>query len=250
MGVQAVEWYKEAFSEIYPIIYAHRDDAEAGSVLDAFGDILSGSEPVLDLACGDGRYLVRALERGWRVWGVDLSEYLLIRSSERPAAEGRVCVGDMRRIPFADGSIGVVLNMFTSFGYFEADLDNLLVLREVARVLRPEGVLLLDYLNAGPAARDLPRRTTRRIAGYTVDERRSLGGGGRFLLKRVKAARDGGEAIAYTERLRVYGRKDLTTMLESVGFEVAGVFGDYRRREFDPATSPRLIMLCEKRSVA
>ena len=72
-----MEWYKVAFDRIYPILYRHRDKGESELVLDAFGDLVLGRDPVLDLACGGGRYMVGAGKRGMLTWGVDLSEYLL-----------------------------------------------------------------------------------------------------------------------------------------------------------------------------
>ncbi|MCK5405858.1 MAG: class I SAM-dependent methyltransferase, partial [Candidatus Krumholzibacteria bacterium] len=135
-----MEWYEIAFDRIYPVLYRHRDDDEAEMVLDAFGDLIAGRDPVLDLACGNGRYMVSADKRDLRTWGVDLSEFLLGEATNRNGLSGRLVCADMRRLPFGGGVFGVVLNMFTSFGYFVADMDNLLVLREVSRVLRTGGM--------------------------------------------------------------------------------------------------------------
>lgn len=243
-----MEWYEVAFDRIYPVLYRHRSDEEAEWVLDAFGNLIAGRNPVLDLACGGGRYMVSAGKRGMRTWGVDLSEFLLAEAAQRGGLDGGLVRGDMRRLPFADDSFGTVLNMFTSFGYFENDMDNLLVLGEVSRILRTGGLLLLDYINAARARSMVLEDTFREVEGWRVRESRSLSDDERYLHKGVEAQNSvTGEMISYDERVRLYSREEMVTMLDSVDLVVSGVFGDYDRSDFDEQRSDRLILVCEKR---
>ena len=48
---------------MYPVLYSHRDSAEAEAALDSFGHYFDGRSPILDLASGDGRYLEALLRR-------------------------------------------------------------------------------------------------------------------------------------------------------------------------------------------
>jgi SAM-dependent methyltransferase len=240
-------WYEVAFDRIYPVLYRHRSDVEAQLVLDSFGDLLAGRARVLDLACGAGRYMSSADKRGMTTWGVDLSEFLLSEAAAREGLAGRLVRGDMRRLPFGAGSFDAVLNMFTSFGYFEADMDNLIVLREVSRVLKRGGLLLFDYVNAVKARSMVLEDTVRKAEGWMVRESRSLGEDGKFLIKGVEAQNGStGESVTYDERVRLYSRDEMVTMLESVDLSLSGVFGDYDRSEFDERHSDRLILICEK----
>ncbi|HEX2297552.1 MAG TPA: class I SAM-dependent methyltransferase, partial [Pseudonocardiaceae bacterium] len=95
---------------------------------------------VLDLPCGHGRIANRLAARSCRVTGVDIAPAFLDRARQ-DAAERGVAVdyrhGDMRALPWAE-HFDIVVNWFTSFGYF-GDKDNMLVLREIAKVLRPGG---------------------------------------------------------------------------------------------------------------
>lgn len=242
----AEKWYEIAFDRIYPILYRHRDDEESEMVVDAFGDLIARRDPVLDLACGNGRYMISAEKRGLCTWGVDLSQFLLDEAAAR-GLSGRLVCADMRRLPFGDHTFAAVLNMFTSFGYFAADMDNLLVFREIARVLQTGGMLLFDYINAIRARSMVLEDTTREIDSWVVRENRSLGSDDRYLIKGVEALNSAtGETIAYDERVRLYTRAELTTMMESVYLGVSGVFGDYDRSDFDESTSDRIIMICEK----
>jgi SAM-dependent methyltransferase len=243
-----LKWYEIAFDRIYPVLYRHRDEDESDLVLDAFGDLIAGRDPVLDLACGAGRYMIGAGRRGLLTWGLDLSEYLLADAAGQEGLRGRLVRGDMRRLPFRDGSFGAVLNMFTSFGYFAADMDNLLVLREVSRVLRPGGLLLLDYVNAARVRAMVLEDTNRTAENWRIRENRSLQEEGKYLVKSVDAHNPAtGETVAYDERVRLYARAEVATMLDSVDLIVSGEFGDYDRSAFDDSSSPRLIVLCEKR---
>jgi SAM-dependent methyltransferase len=242
-----MEWYEKAFDRYYPVLYGHRDDGEAARVLSTYGDRLAGRSPILDLASGEGRYLGALLSAGFDAYGLDLSLYLLQRSAERPQQRGRVLQGDMRALPFADGAFGAVINMFTSFGYFSVDTDNLLVVREIHRVLRPEGVFLLDYINAEKISQSLLDETQRRSGGYDIHERRRVVDYGKYLLKHVDVRHsETGEHNEFEERLRLYTRDDLTTMLHSAGMRVIDVFGDYEGNEFARGVSERVIILAEK----
>jgi SAM-dependent methyltransferase len=243
-----VEWYEVAFGRIYPLLYRHRSDDEAEIVLDAFGDLISGRDPVLDLACGGGRYMVSAAKRRMSTGGVDLSEILLTPAAGRPGLRGRLVRADMRRLPYGGDVFGAVLNMFTSFGYFEGDMDNLLVLREVSRVLKTGGLLLMDYVNATKARSMVLEDTVREAENWLVRESRLLRDGGRYLVKAIEAQNGTtGDVVSYEERVRLFSHSEMVTMLESVDMVVSGVFGDYDRSGFDEEHSDRLILLCEKR---
>jgi len=177
---------------------------------------------------------------------MDLSAFLLARA-RGGALGGKLVRGDMRRLPFRARSFGSVINMFTSFGYFEGDMDNLGVLRETARVLCDGGAFLLDFVNArrvigGPLA-----ETARVEAGMTIEERRAFEDANRVLVKHVRVKDAVGKVRAdYRERLRLYTAEELLTLVQAAGLGVAGMFGDYARGGFVPWESERVILFCEK----
>jgi SAM-dependent methyltransferase len=242
-----MEWFEAAFDRFYPVLYGHRDDEEAALAVRTFGSFLAGKTPVLDLASGSGRYLKALLAGGHAVYGVDLSHYLLRRSAEDAAQRGRLVQGDMRRLPFADGCFGSVINMFTSFGYFSTDTDHILVFREVHRVMRSGGGFLFDFLNASHVSARVLDEATRESMGYAIHERRTVEEHGKYLVKHA-TLRDPktGASETIVERLRLYGHRDLLVMLRSVGFIVRECFGDYHGNEFVESVSERVIFTCEK----
>ena len=153
----------------------------------------------------------------------------------------------MRLIPARDGSVGSVISMFTSFGYFASDEENLGVLREVERVLRPGGMLLLDFFNALPILENPPGVSRREEGGLIIDEERELSEDRNFLIKRVRAqAKAGDEIVSYEERVRMFLPEALEDLTTRAGLPVLEKSGAYDRSRFDPARSDRLILVCQK----
>jgi SAM-dependent methyltransferase len=104
--------------------------------------LATGSAPVLDLCCGPGRHAATLSQAGYRVIGLDRDAAAL--GDAKAAAPGATFVrGDMRRVPLAAASVGAVICMWQSFGQFDA-AGNQAVLGELARVLMPNGRLVLD----------------------------------------------------------------------------------------------------------
>jgi SAM-dependent methyltransferase len=107
-----------------------------------------GGECALDLGCGTGLLLHRLADRYARVIGLDLSTEML----EGCARGGNVALvrGDMAALPFETGSISVV---FCRSALHHVD-DEVGVLGEIARVLEPDGRLILaEPANDNPLAR-------------------------------------------------------------------------------------------------
>ena len=242
------DWFGPAFGAHYPVLYAHRDEAEAARCLDLLPRLASfgsaGRERVLDLGCGDGRHLELLTRRGVSATGLDLSSHLLAAARERFGAEEapELVRGDMRRIPFAAEAFTAVLSLFTAFGYFSSDEDNRQPVKEISRVLKVGGHWFLDYLDgdavrAEVAAGGLRRR--REAGPLVVDETRRLAAGPDRVLKAVRlAARPGREAqatglgvgpegLAYEESVRLFSRGELDGMAAAAGLRRVAAAGGY-----------------------
>ena len=108
---------------------------------------------VLDLGCGTGRHTRVLRERWWTV-GLDLSMALL-RIARVESPDAPYIRADMRELSFADESFDLVVNLFTSFGYFEDDREHERVLSCVCASMKRGGTLVIDFLNASQVRRDL-----------------------------------------------------------------------------------------------
>ena len=136
-------WFKEIFGEIYPRIDTGHATEEEVEFLEKYLD-LKPEYCGLDLCCGYGRHVVPLKEKGYNVYGYDLSRKLLgvINSSYT----GISIQGDMRALPFRE-VFDFVLNMYTSMGYFEKEYENFQVLSEVHGLIKPGGKFVLEIAN-------------------------------------------------------------------------------------------------------
>ena len=100
------------------------------------------AKSVLDLCCGPGRHAAPLADRGYDVVGLD-REPTALRDARNRAPSTSFIRGDMRRLALASRSMDAVLCMWQSFGHFDAE-TNAATLGEMARVLRPNGRLVLD----------------------------------------------------------------------------------------------------------
>lgn len=236
------EWFEHWFGEEYLDLYPHRDDRDAEravALLETHGFVRRG-QCVLDLACGAGRHAAALARRGARVVGLDLSLPLLLRAARRTGVP--LVRADMRRLPLREAAFQVVVNLFTSFGYFEQDEQHAAVLREVARVLARGGVFALDFLNAAAVRSALVPFEEGTVGDRLVAQERRLSGDGRFVLKTIHLAEEG---RSYMERVRLFEREELERMLSTGGLEPCAAFGDYDGGPYS-RSSPRLILVARR----
>ena len=237
------DWFEQWFGEEYLALYPHRDEEEAQLVADLI-DAHIHSAPgtrALDLACGAGRHTGPMMERWWTV-GLDLSPALL-RVARAEVREAPFVRADMRCLPFAPQSFGLVVNLFTSFGYFRDDSQHRQVIGEVARVTQPGGWFVLDYLNACHVRATLVPFDRIQVGDRIVEQEREISADGRFVRKTITLA---DEERSFIERVRLFEHGELLAMLDACGFDVATVLGDYDGRPHD-ATAPRSILLGQRR---
>jgi SAM-dependent methyltransferase len=235
------EWFEQWFGEEYLRLYPHRDDADAEAAVALIEQVLPlAGRRVLDLACGPGRHAAQLVGRGAHVTGFDLSFPLLARARRRIGPAVALVRGDMRRLPFAPGSFDLIVNLFTSFGYFADDALHAAVLRDVVRLLRPGGHFVLDYFNADAVRAALvPREERRTGSGQHVVIERQVTSDDRFVLKEMHLVHDG---RSFVERVRLFAPAELEQLLADAGLRVERRFGAYDGRPIGGDT-PRVILV-------
>ena len=240
---QEADWFEEWFGEDYLRIYQHRDESEAERAIDLIATHLPRGEiqAVLDLACGAGRHSKPLCERWWTV-GLDLSAALL-RVARHEGPDAPYVRADMRVLPFADESFDLVVNLFTSFGYFEDDREQARVLASVRDAMKPNGTFVIDFLNASQVRRNLVPYDERVENGVTIVQNRVISADNRFVEKTIRLRERGRE---YVERVRLLSAGDLERMLEAAGFEVVHCFGDYTGTGWSE-NSPRTILFASRK---
>ena len=124
MVVEKKTWYKSWFGNEYLTVYAHRDEEEARQVIDLIQRFIKINSDfnILDLCCGQGRHVLHLASLGFKVMGIDLSRTLLevAKYKKNKDDSAHFIQADMRNLPTSQ-SFDLLLNLFTSFGYFETD---------------------------------------------------------------------------------------------------------------------------------
>jgi SAM-dependent methyltransferase len=236
------EWFTRWFGKEYLDLYPHRDEREARSVVRLIRNTVSprADGRALDLACGSGRHTRALCKHIWTV-GLDLSmEMLKVAIAESPHIP--YVRADMRQLPFATAAFDLVVNLFTSFGYFSSDEENRAVLTEVSRVLKHDGAFVLDYLNADQVRATLVPHDTRRVGDRVVTQDRRITADGRYVEKTISAV---GLEHAVTERVRMFEPDELRCLLHDAGFTIEHELGDYLGAPLG-SSSPRAIFFAHR----
>ncbi|HXJ30450.1 MAG TPA: methyltransferase domain-containing protein [Gemmatimonadales bacterium] len=237
------EWFEQWFGEEYHVLYPHRDDAEARHAVALIRRVAPWfpGKLVLDLACGAGRHAAELERAGARVIGLDLSPAMLHRAQRRVRAP--LVRGDMRTLPFRPGTFGLVVNLFTSFGYFRSDTEHGAVMQQVAEVLAPEGRFVIDYLNADQVRRTLRRDSEQIQQGDALARvKRRFSEEGLYVVKEIELR---AENRSFQERVRLFTPAELEEMLTASGLEVVGRYGDYDGAPLGVDT-PRTILVARR----
>jgi ubiquinone/menaquinone biosynthesis C-methylase UbiE len=97
----------------------------------------------LDIACGTGRWMLLAKQRGSQVFGVDFCPEMLLKASRRPGLAGCLALADACHIPVADGAADLTLCSF-ALGYLASAHQ---AIAEMARVSRKGGRVVVTDLH-------------------------------------------------------------------------------------------------------
>lgn len=222
--------WDSVFDETYLQTYAHhaseehsREQALAAAAL---AEVEPGTE-VLDCPCGFGRHTIPLAEEGYRATGVDRSPSQLAEAERRRGDTEwpRFVRGDYRALPFEDASFDAVLTLFSSLGYLERHED-VGVLRELRRVLRPGRMLVVETAHRDAFARGAQRHSWARLPGGSLylEERTWDWSAGTIETYRVIVTPTG-ERIERPYVLHVYSAKEWIEMLREAGFAEVAAFG-------------------------
>ncbi len=242
----ARDWYHQSFDELYPVVYAHRTvaAAEKEALFSIEKTGLTATDRVLDLCCGNGRHMAHLRACAGCVTGLDYSPHLLSNAQTLLGRDVSLVRGDMRALPF-EGSFDVVMNYFTSMGYFENDDENLAVVRGVARSLKEGGHFFIDYMCREWVEGNLEPESFRRQEEYEIHETRWIDDAKHRINKTTRVLRDGQEVSHSGESVKLYAEDEFIDLLQLGGLAVEQCFGDYSGAALG-AGNPRMIAIGRK----
>jgi len=241
MQKETNNWFASWFdTPYYHILYKDRDYEEAQLFMDNLTAYLNLPEDakILDLACGKGRHSIYLNRLGYDVTGADLSENSIKEAKKSENETLHFAVHDMRE-PF-ETKFDAIFNLFTSFGYFENDADNLTTLKAISNSLSEYGFGVIDFMNVKHTIDNLVPQEVKTVDGIDFHIKRYVEEG--HIIKEIDFE-DKGEKFHFTERVKALTLQDFEQMMEDAGIYLLDTFGDYKLRKFFKNESERLIMI-------
>ncbi len=239
------EWFSEWFdSPYYHILYKNRDEHEAEFFLRNLVDrlALTHEQKLIDLACGKGRHSIYLNSLGYDIIGVDLAAHSIAAAKVFENDRLHFEVQDLRNLPYKN-QFDVALNLFTSFGYFDCDETNRNVMQQINTILKPNGLVVIDFMNVDCVLANLVPFEEKEIEGILFTITKVVKNG--ILIKRIDF-KDEGKTFSFCEEVQVLQLTDFERLFELSGIKKLEVFGNYNLDVFDVKSADRLILVGQK----
>ena len=239
------EWFGEWFnSKYYHILYKHRDHEEAQMFINSICQLLNLSRDslVLDLACGKGRHAIYLNNKGYNVIGLDLSEKNISFAKQFQNERLYFYRHDMRKV-WSENEFDCVLNLFTSFGYFDSENENEKVILAVAKSLKKGGKFILDFLNPYTVINKLVTEEIKTIDGIEFRINKEVSDG--YILKNI-SFQDRGKDYFFQERVKTIRRVKFLEYFDNAELKLINIMGDYDLNNYVAEKSDRMIFYLEK----
>jgi len=230
------DWWKRIFNSLYLRTDGDvvNDQEITRREVDTFVRLL-GLKPedrILDLCCGHGRHSLELARRGFKnVEGLDRSRYLIQKAKTLAKKEGleiKFREGDARDLPYPNDSFDVVMILGNSFGYFDSIQDDLRVLEEVFRVLKPWGRILIDIANGEYLREHYQPRSWEWIdkKAFVCRERTLSADKSKLISREIIVHVEKGVIVDQFYSERLYTKEMLEELLKKAGFEKITFHGE------------------------
>jgi SAM-dependent methyltransferase len=245
------EWWESGFfdMEMAAVLFDPERLAAAKKEVAGLRRLVSlkpGAE-ILDAACGVGRHSLELAAAGFRVTGVDISHDYVAeaqKQARRRKLKADFEQGDLRDLYRFHGQFDLVINLFTSFGYYQNPQDNLEALRQMASALKPGGRLVMDILCREALDRNFLEKDWDEIegGGYLLHQRTWVQGGRKIRTRNV-IFQHGRQREAEFE-IFLYTSEELTSLFKRAGLKNVKRYADLQGRKWNP--EGRTVLIGEK----
>lgn len=238
-----IPWYDRFFGHEYLVFDNHpHTNLEIDFLLQILRPNLSSR--ILDLCCGYGRHTIPLAKKGFKAVGIDRSLIMLNAARlSNPEFRFPLLRADMRNLPFTE-SFSIVINLFSSFGYFEEEDDNFRVLQNISNTLYSGGYFLIETVNRDFIVRHLVPSQIYRTNGMLLIEERKFDP----ITSRSKVDLtlvQNGKETYLNHSIRLYSLTELKMLLTAVGLIPTAVWGDFQGNDYN-CDSPHMIILSKK----
>ena len=239
------DWFIDWFnSKYYHILYKSRNKNEANDFIKNIISNLSlnSNETVLDLGCGNGRHSISLSKYFKLVHGIDISSENITLAKKNKIENLKFFISDMRNFD-TKTKYGYIFNLFTSFGYFKKNEDNINVLKRCNNHLKKDGLLFIDFLNSEKIKMTINGlKETINFDGVEFNIHKKVVDN--YVVKTIEIV-DGDLTFNFQEKVQLFKIEDFKEMLGISGFELLSSFGDYQMNPYD-LNSNRLILCAKK----
>ncbi len=251
------EWFADWFdSPYYHILYQNHNEQSAKDFIDNLFKKLTPQYAtlhptsfykILDLACGKGRHSRYMASKGFDVTGTDLSENSIRFARQFESENLSFFEHDMRK-PFRINYFDYIFNIFTSFGYFDKDEDNVTALKCVHDGLKDDGTFILDYFNATWVRHKMKPSYTETAGNIVFNIEKHIENGHIYKTISFEVEENSVKKhYRFQEKVRLFSLQDFETIFEKADFEIVEKYGDYELNDFNEETSNRLIIKAKKK---
>ena len=239
------DWFINWFnSKYYHILYKSRNKNEASDFIKTIISTLSlkSNNSVLDLGCGNGRHSISLSNHFQLVHGIDISSENISLANENKNENLKFFISDMRNFD-TNTKYEYIFNLFTSFGYFKKNEDNIKVLKSCYYHLKKNGLLFIDFLNSEQIKRTINGlKETKDIGGIRFNIHKEIIDD--YIVKKIDI-KDGEATYNFQEKVQLFKIEDFKKMFEISGFKIISSYGDYQMNPYD-LNSSRLILCAKK----
>lgn len=225
-------WYENDifWTEMQRKLFSNDMWEQAGRDLDLILELLHPEKDavICDLCCGPGRHTLELAERGFRVTGVDRTVHYINALKKEASRENLTveCVqADMREFIALD-TFDIILNLYTSFGYFENQADDMKVLKNIFTSLKKGGRFIIEMMGKEVLARIFAERDWYDDDGVLFLVERKVKQDWSWIESRWIMI-DDNDRKEFTVSHRLYSGKELADILKTSGFSKVTLYGSF-----------------------
>jgi len=239
------KWFETWFdTPYYHLLYNNRDDKEAQNFISRLVKFLSlpADAQVLDVGCGKGRHSHYLAKLGYATIGIDLSPHSIADAQKALLPNLHFEVWDMRKV-YKEAHFDLVVNLFSSFGYFDNEEDDQAAITAMAADLRAGGTIVLDYMNPECTIKTMQNRAIIDRGDVQFHIKKRCEGG--FIKKEIDFLAEGRD-MHYEEQLKLIKPEQFQKLFKGAGLHIRHIFGNYDLEPFVNGGSARQIIVAHK----
>ncbi len=206
---------------------------------------------ILDAPCGAGRHTLLLSRHDHHIVGLDFSTYLLSQAQKGipqcmvRGTKPHFIQGMLQNLPLCSNTFDYIICLFSSYGYGETEEENLQVMKEFYRVLRPGGKILIDVMNRNFIVPRMSAVYESIQADLYVREERTFSNHGRRLHNCIQVQDKEGNKRQYFYRPWLFNGWELSWIAIQAGMKVVAIYGNFLAETYQEY-SERAMIVAEK----